>query len=153
MRQTERPSVRKLFLELIREYSIGVVPNEGDMGELLYRECKGLCTAENGITGQKYDRPGKPRLALGLDVPGLERRKVVFARADLRLSAKGNALAIAKTIDDHERNVVLPAGVVTNVDDHAIQKGEVVRNQVKDGAQCSLFDTLKLKNAHVAKFG
>ena len=133
MRQAEPPSIGEPPLELIREYSIGAVPDDGDMGKLTYRQRKCLSTTENSITGQQHDRLGKSHLTSWLDVPGPERRKVVFAGTDFRLSAKGNPFAVAKTIDDRERNVVLSSGIVTDVDDHSFQHPEVIGNHVKNG--------------------
>jgi len=121
------------------------------VGQLPYRQSKGLSTAKNGITGQEHDRPGKLYITLRFEVPGFQGRKVILAWADLCLPVEGNALMIAKAIDDGDRNAVLPAGVITNIDDDTFQGPEITSNPVKGDSQTSLFNPLQLQDANVAK--
>src|SRR6516162_2876620 len=121
------------------------------MRELLYRQRKGLSTAKNRITGQEHDWLGKAYVTVRLDVPGLQGCKVIFAWSNLRLPAEGNLPAVAKAIDDRDRNVVLSAGVVTDIDKDTIQGLEIMRNLVESGSQSPLFDAFQLKDANVAK--
>lgn len=122
------------------------------MGQLLYRQSKGLSTAKNRITGQEHDRPGKLYVTLRFEVPGFQGRKVILAWTNLRLPVEGNAFMIAKAIDDGNRNAVLPAGVITNIDDDTFQGSEITSNLVKSDSQTSLFNPLQLKDANIAKF-
>jgi hypothetical protein len=114
------------------------------VGQLLYRQSKGLSTAKNRITGQEHDGAGKLYVTLRFEVPGFQGRKVVLAWTNLRLPVKGNALMIAKAIDDGNRNAVLPARVITNIDDDTFQASEITSNFVKSDSQTSLFNPLQL---------
>ena len=122
------------------------------MGQLPYRQRKGLSTAKNRITGQEDDRPGKLYVALRFEVPGFQRRKVIPAWTNLRLSAEGNAPTIAKAIDDGDCSTVLPAGVIADIDDDSFQGAKITSNPVKCGSQTSLLDPFQLEDANVAKF-
>ena len=122
------------------------------MGQLPYRQRKGLSTAKDRITGQEDDRPGKLYVALRFEVPGFQLRKVILAWTNLRLSAEGNAPTIAKAIDDGDGSAVLPAGVIADIDDESFEGSKITSNPVKCGSQTSLFDPFQLKDANVAKF-
>jgi len=73
-----------------------------------------------------------------MEVKGLQRREGVFAGADLRLAAEGDALPIAKAVDDRDRCTVVAAGVVTDVDDEAFQAIEVASNLVQRAGQVAI---------------
>src|ERR1700730_6995625 len=122
-----------------------------NMRQLLYRQHKGLPTAENRITGQKHDWPGELYVTLRFEVPGLQGCKVIVAWANLRLPVKGNSLAVAKPIDDRDCKTILSAGVVTDVDDEAVQVLEVTANLVQSGSQSLLFDAFQLEDPKVTK--
>ena len=64
---------------------------------------------------------------------------------------EGDSLAPAKAIDDCNRNAVLPAGVVADIDDDSLQGSEVTSNPVKSGGQPPLTDSFQLKDANVAE--
>jgi hypothetical protein len=64
---------------------------------------------------------------------------------------EGNTFMVAKAIDDGDRNAVLPAGIITNIDDDTFQGSEITSNLVKSGSQTSLFNAIQLKDANVTK--
>src|SRR2546428_10314648 len=107
-----------------------MIAYDRNMRQLLYRQRKGLSTAENRITGQEHDRPGELYVTLRFEVPGLQGGKVVFAWANLRLPVEGYSLAVAKPIDDRDRSTIVSAGAVTDIDDEAVQILEVTGNLV-----------------------
>ena len=53
------PAIGESLLELIREYAVRMIAYDRNMRQLLYRKCKGLSTAKNGITSQEHDWPGE----------------------------------------------------------------------------------------------
>jgi hypothetical protein len=122
------------------------------MRQLLYRQREGLAAAENGIGGQEHDRPGELRVALRFEIPGFHGREVILAGADLRPPVEGNAPAVAKPIDNCDRDAVLAAGIVADIDDEAVQILEVTANLVQSRSQLPLLDVFQLKDAHVAEF-
>ena len=87
-----------------------------------------------------------------LEVPGFQGRKIILAWTNFRLPVEGNAFAAAKSIDDGDRGTILPAGVITDIDDDTFQGSEITSNLVKCGSQTSLFDPFQLKDANVAEF-
>src|SRR5262245_27436990 len=88
-----------------------MIAYDRDVRQLLYRQRKGLSTAENRIAGQEHDWPGELYVTLRFEVPGLRGCKVIFAWANLRLPAKGNSPAVAKPIDDRDCNTILSPGL------------------------------------------
>src|SRR6516165_2695916 len=121
------------------------------MRQLPYRQRKGLSPAENGITGQEHDRPGELSFTLRLEVPRPQGCKVVVARADFRPCTEGDALAVAKPVDDRDRNTIVPAGAVTDIYDKAVNILEVTADLVQRGDQFLLFDVLQLEDPHVTE--
>ena len=122
-----------------------------NMRQLLYRQRKGLSTAENRITGQEYGWPGELCVTLRFDVPGLPACKVIFAWANLCLPAEGDSLAVAKPIDDRDCSTIVTAGVVADIDDDAVQVLEVTGNLVQSGSQTPLFNAFQLEDPDVTK--
>src|SRR5688572_21223097 len=112
-----------------------MIAHDRHMRQLLYRQRKGLSTAENRITGQEHDRPGELCVALRFEVPGLQGRKVILAWASLGLPVEGYSLAVAKPIDDLDRGTVVAARAVTDIDDEAVQILEVAGNLVQSRGQ------------------
>jgi hypothetical protein len=122
------------------------------MRQLPYRKCEGLSTAKNGITSQEHDWLGELYVTLRFEVPGLEGRKVILAWANLRLPVKSDPLAVAKAIDDRDRDTILSAGVVANINDDPFQVPEVTGNLVKSSSQVPLADAFQLEDPNVAEF-
>ena len=120
------------------------------MRQLLYRQGKDLCATENGITGQEYGRSGELCVTLRLDVPGLQGSKVIFAWANLRLPVKGDSFAVAKPIDDRDCGAVVPAGVVTNIDDYSVQVIEVT-SDCPERQSTPLFNAFELEDPDVTE--
>jgi hypothetical protein len=129
-----------------------MIAYDRDMRQLLYRKCEGLSAAKNGITSQEHDWPGELHVTLRFEVPSLEGRKVIFAWANLRLPVKGDSFAVAKAIDDRDRNTILPAGVVANINDNPFQVPEVTGNLVKSSSQSPLTNAFQLEDPNVAEF-
>ncbi len=152
VRQAVLPAIGEFLLELIREYTISTIPYYRDIRQLLYRQRKGLSTAKNSITSQEHDWPGKLYVTLRFEVPGLQGCKVIFAWANLRLPVESDLLAVAKAIDDRDRNTILSTGVVPDIDDDAFQGFEITSKLVKSGSQSPLFNAFQLKDPNVAKF-
>src|ERR1700730_17293436 len=98
-----------------------MISYDRNVRQLPYAQRKDLSAAENSITGQERDWPGELCATLRFDVPGLQGCKVIFAWADLRLPVEGDALAVAKPIDDRDCGTVVSAGVVADIDDDAGQ--------------------------------
>src|SRR5271163_1441965 len=128
-----------------------MITYDRNMRQLLNRQRKSLSTAENRITAQEYDWPGELCVTLRFDVPGLQACKVIFARANLCLPAEGDSLAVAKPIDDRDCRTIVTAGVVTDIDDDAVQVLEVIGNLVQSGGQTPLFNAFQLKDPDVTK--
>src|ERR1700738_1058579 len=128
-----------------------MITDDRNMRQLLYRQRKGLPTAENRITGQEYDWPGELCVTLRFDVPGLLPCKVIFAWANLFLPVEGDSLAVAKPIDDGDCSTIVTAGVVTDIDDDAVQVLEVTGNLVQSGSQTGLFNAFQLEDPDVTK--
>jgi hypothetical protein len=129
-----------------------MIAYDRNVRQLLYRKCEGLSAAKNGITSQEHDWSGELYVTLRFEVPGPEGRKVIFAWANLRLPVKGDPLAVAKAIDDCDRNTVLPARVVANINDNPFQIAEVTGNLVKSGSQSPLTNAFQLEDSNVAEF-
>ena len=128
-----------------------MITDNRNMRQLSYRQRKGLSTAENRITGQEYDWSGELCVTLRFDVPCLQVCKVIFAWANLCLPVEGDSLAVAKPIDDRDCSTILAAGVVTDIDDAAVQVLEVTANLVQSGSQTPLFNALQLEHPDVTK--
>jgi len=128
-----------------------MITYDRNMRQLLYRQRKGLSTAENRITGQEYNRPGELCVTFRFDVPGLQACKVIFARANLCGPVEGDSPAIAKPIDDGDCSTIVTAGVVADVDDDAVQVLEVSGNLVQRGSQTPLFNAFQLEDPDVTK--
>jgi hypothetical protein len=90
-------------------------------------------------------------VTLRLDVPSPQGAKVILAWANLRLPVEGDSFAVAKTIDDRDCSAVVPAGVVTNIDDDAVQVAKVTSNCVQSGSQTPLFNAFQLEDANVTE--
>src|SRR6202022_2557815 len=129
-----------------------MIPYDGNMRQLPYRQCKRLATAENRVTGQEHDWPGELCVTLRFDVPGLQGCKVIVAWANLRLPVEGDSLAVAKPIDDRDCSTIVSAGVVTDIDDDAVQILEVAGNLVQRGSQSPLSNAFQLEDPQVSKF-
>src|SRR5215471_12069866 len=121
------------------------------MRQLPYRQRKGLSPAENGITGQEHDWPGELSFTLRFEVPRPQGCKVVVARADFCPPTEGDALAVAKPVDDRDRNTIVPTGAVADIDDEAVDILEVTADLVQSGDQFPLFNVLQLKDPHVTE--
>jgi hypothetical protein len=65
---------------------------------------------------------------------------------------KSDPLAVAKAIDDGDRNTILPAGVVANIKNNPFQVPEVTGDLVKSGSQFPLANALQLEDPNVAEF-
>jgi hypothetical protein len=91
-------------------------------------------------------------LSLRFEVPGLQGRKVIFGWTNLCLPVEGDAFLTAKAIDDGDRSTVLPARVITNINDKTFQGSEITSNLIESDSQTLLFDSFQLKDANVAKF-
>src|SRR6516165_3716183 len=127
-----------------------MVAQDRDVGKLPYRQREHLAAAENRVAGEQHYWLCKPRLALGLNAPGPQRRERVPAGADLRSPVEGHSRAVTKSIDDGDRTVVFPARVVADIDDEPLQVGKVARDLVESGCQLSLLDALQLEDSHIA---
>src|SRR5208337_1550238 len=100
---------------------------------------------------QEHNWPSEFYVTLRFEVPSLEGRKVIFAWANLRLPVEGDPLAVAKAIDDRDRNTILTAGVVANINDDRLQVSEVTGNLVKRGSQSPLTNVFQLEDPNVAE--
>jgi hypothetical protein len=152
VRQAVLPAIGEFLLKLIREYSVRMIAYNRNMRQLLYRKRKGLSTAKNRITSQEHDWPSVLYVTLRFEVPSLEGRKVIFAWANLRLPVESDPLAVAKAIDNRDRNTILPSGVVANINDNPFQVPEVMGNLVKSGSQSPLANAFQLEDPNVAEF-
>jgi hypothetical protein len=128
-----------------------MITYDGNIRQLPYGQRKGLSTAENGITGQEYDRPGELCVTLRFDVPALQACIVIFAGPNLFLPVEGDSLAIAKPVDDGDCSTIVPAGVVTDIDNHAVQVMEVTGNLVQTGSQTPVLNAFQLDDPDVTK--
>src|SRR5687767_976035 len=102
-----------------------------NMRKLLQPQGKDLRAAENRITCQKYGGSSEPGATLRLDVPGFSVRKIILPRTNFRLPVKGGSLTVAKAIDYRDRSAVVPARIVTNIDDDPVQVIEVTSDRVQ----------------------
>ena len=100
------------------------------MRQLLYRQRKGLPTAENRIACQEHDWSDELGVTLWFDVPRLQWRKVIFTWANLRFPVEGHSPAVAKPIDDRDCSTIVSARAVTDIDDEALKVVEVMGNRV-----------------------
>jgi hypothetical protein len=128
-----------------------MIADDRNMRQLFYGQREGLSAAENRIAGQQHDWPRELHVTLWLKVPGLQGRKVIVTWANLCLPVEGHSLAVAKPIDDHDRNIIFSAGAVTDVDDEAVQIFKVTGNLIESGSQFALLDVFQLENANVTE--
>src|ERR1700730_18825547 len=128
-----------------------MIPNDGDVGQLSYRQCKRFAAAEDRIACQERDRPGKSGVAPRFNVPGLQRLEVVFARSNLGFPVKGHTLAVAESVYYRYGDAVFPAGAVTDVDEKSAQIREVTGNRLQGGDQIALADAFQLQEPDVTE--
>src|SRR6476469_4951884 len=126
-----------------------MIAYDRNVRQLFYRKCEGLSAAKNGITSQEHNWPGELYVTLRFEVPGPEGRKVIFAWANLRLPVKSDPLAVAEAIDDRDRNTILPAGIVANINDNPFQVPEVTGNLVKRSGQSPINNALQLEDPNL----
>lgn len=120
-----------------------MIADDRNMRQLPYRQREYLSPAEYRITGQEHDWLGELCVTLRFDMPGLSVGKILFARASFCLPVEGDPLAVAKPIDDRDRNTIITAGEVPDIDDDAAQVLEVTGNLVKRGGQAPLFNAFQ----------
>ena len=135
-----------------RPIALGVVALSIVAASVLGLPALGVATTGEKSQVKSTIGPVESYVILRLEVPSLQRCKVIFAWSNLGLPAEGDAPAVAKAIDDRDRNIVLSAGIVADIDDDAFQSVEVMRNLVESRSQSRLFDAFQLKDANVAKF-
>src|SRR6476646_3303396 len=128
-----------------------MIPDDGDVGQLSYRQCKRFAAAEDRVACQEHDRPGKSCVAPRCNVPGLQRLEVVFARSNLGLPVKSHTLPVAEPVYYCYGDAVFPAGAVTDVDEKSAQIREVTGNRLQGGDQIALANAFQLQEPDVTE--
>src|SRR5271165_5730944 len=105
--------------------------------------------------GEDRSEPSTPSASPSRAAPCLAQLENVngdLSNYNLCLPVEGDPLAVTKAIDDRDRNTILPAGVVANINDNPFQVPEITGNLVKSGSQSPLTNAFQLKDPNVAEF-